>query len=50
MSRRVKANVVQSAKRAVGLALENDNWVWAVIFATTALAALIVAALFIALG
>ena len=51
MSRRVKGNVVQSAKRAVGVALENDNWIWAVIFATTALAALAVAALFtIAVG
>ena len=42
---------LHSAKRAVGVALENDNWIWAVIFATTALAALTVAALFtIAVG
>ena len=51
MSRRVKGNVVQSAKRAEGVALENDNWIWAVIFATAALTALAVAALFtIAVG
>ena len=51
MSRRVKGNVLQSAKRAIGVALENDNWIWAVIFAATALAALTVAALFtIAVG
>ena len=51
MRRRVKGNVVQSAKRAEGVALENDNWIWVVIFTTTALAALTVAALFtIAVG
>jgi hypothetical protein len=46
MRRRVKGNVVQSAKRAEGVALENDNWIWVVIFATTALTALAVVALF----
>ena len=46
MNRRVKGNVVQSAKRAEGVASENDNWIWAVIFATTAITALAVIALF----
>jgi hypothetical protein len=51
MSRRVKGNVVENAKRAEGAALENDNWIWALIFATTALTALAVVALFtIAVG
>ena len=46
MSRKAKGNTVQSAKRAEGVALENDNWIWAVIFRTTALAALSVATVF----
>jgi hypothetical protein len=51
MSARVKGNAVQSAKRAEAIALENDNLIWAVIFTTTALAALSVATLFtVALG
>ena len=51
MSTRVKGNVVRSAKRAEAVALENDNWIWTVIFTTTALATLFVATLFtVALG
>ena len=46
MSRRVKSNAIQSAKRTQAEALENDNWIWAVIFTTTALATLSVATLF----
>ena len=51
MSTRVKGNAVRSAKRAEAVALANDNWIWAVIFTTTALSALSVATLFtIAVG
>jgi hypothetical protein len=46
MSTRLKGKAVLSANRAQVVALENDNWVWTVIFATTALTALSVAALF----
>jgi hypothetical protein len=51
MSTRAKGNIGQSAKRAEAVALDDENWIWAVIFTTTALAALSVATLFtIAVG
>jgi hypothetical protein len=51
MSTRVKGNVVRNANRAEAVALANDNWIWTVIFTTTALTALTVAAIFtIAVG
>ena len=37
---------VQRTNRAEAVPSENDNWIWAVIFTTTALTALSVAALF----
>jgi hypothetical protein len=40
MSTRVKGNVVRNANRAEAVALANDNWIWTVIFTTTALTAL----------
>jgi hypothetical protein len=46
MSTRVKGNAVRSAKRTEAVALENDNWIWAVIVTITALTALSVATLF----
>ena len=46
MNTRIKGNAVQNAKRAEAVALNNENWIWAVIFTITVLSALSVATLF----
>jgi hypothetical protein len=43
---RSQPSVVVSRRRAEAIPLENDNWIWAVIFTTMALAALSVAVVF----
>jgi hypothetical protein len=46
MSSRVQRTAVLGRKRAEVVALENDRWVWGMIFTTAALSALCVATLF----
>lgn len=51
MSTRTKNKAALKRKHAGAVALENDYWVWGVIFTTAALAALCVATLFsVAIG
>jgi len=46
MSARVHRNVAQSRKRPEAVTLDNDYWIWAVIFTTAAIAALCVVTIF----
>jgi hypothetical protein len=48
MSTKVEGKIVLSAKHAGAVPLENDSWIWVVIFTAAALSALPVAALFTA--
>jgi len=46
MSARAHRNVAQSRKHPEAVTLDNDYWIWAVIFTTAALTALCVVTIF----